>query len=63
MTWGNAVTNEEVNSSEVNAQEKIAENFQEATISIASNGYTPQNLKLRVGVPTKLEFDTKDDAG
>lgn len=37
--------------------------FQEVTISVASYGYTPNNISLKKGVPTKLYLQTNQTQG
>ncbi|MCH5585543.1 cupredoxin domain-containing protein [Shimazuella sp. AN120528] len=37
--------------------------YQEATIQVNENGYSPSNLFLKVGIPTKLHFQKTTEAG
>lgn len=37
--------------------------YQEATIQVNSNGYSPANLSFKVGIPVKLHFQKKSEVG
>ncbi|MBL0385587.1 cupredoxin domain-containing protein [Tumebacillus sp. ITR2] len=43
--------------------EQTSGDFQTATVNVSTSGYGPQNLVLKAGVPTKINFKTQSNAG
>ncbi|MEW9668068.1 cupredoxin domain-containing protein [Ammoniphilus sp. 3BR4] len=65
MAWGKYGQVEDTNSGQQNTQvqELATGNYQEATITVDSSGYGPENLELKAGMPIKINFKTGAGAG
>lgn len=61
---GNAFSNQsQPSTTEVQTTSEGNEGFQIATIEVNPTGYEPQNIEVRAGVPTKINFKTDPNAG
>ncbi|MGG3987018.1 cupredoxin domain-containing protein [Bacillus smithii] len=61
---GNAFSNQsQPSTTEVQTTSEGNEGFQIATIEVNPTGYEPQNIEIRAGVPTKINFKTDPNAG
>lgn len=69
MSWGklgqvaNNNTEQPRPQAQVQTQKEISGDYQEATITVGPNGYGPQNIELKAGVPTNINFRTESGTG
>lgn len=59
----NTNANEGQSTTQTQIQKEISRNYQEATITVGPYGYEPQNIKLKAGVPSIINFKTESGVG